>query len=261
MHDAGRATMNPLHVVVLLLPLLTLVCGLEILQPAEDNIVNAMDGVTVKWIYNSSSDPLEADFQIGQMGHKIIPRAIVELNISSILFGSQYVTELLGPSAFVRIWNADWILLSRTTELAIVTGFTFTTYTSLPSMTPKLVPHTTTVRLETMTSTSGANSARSTTDSPKATVTVTAITDPTLHDSKDGLSTSTKAGIGVGVSVGGIMIIAAAVFLFVRNRRKQATTKEGVPRTTTSTPKKEVVTSEPAELQTTTKHESYELPA
>ncbi|GAB1208040.1 hypothetical protein APSETT445_006777 [Aspergillus pseudonomiae] len=246
--------------------LLTQKQGIEIIQPARGDRLNAMDGLTVRWTYNSSHDPLEADFQIGQDGHNIVPHAIVKLNISSIGFQAEDVTGLLGPSAFVRIWNADWTDISRVKELAKVTGFTLTTLTTIVNMTSS-VPRTTTTRPGTATGTSVSNGSLPTTEPPKTTVTLTAIPDPMLEESSQGLSTSAKAGIGVGVSVGAIMVIAAAAFLFVRNRRKQGTSEDvrhelpselpGTP-----TPKKAVVLSEPAELQSTstTKHESYELP-
>ncbi|KAE8367751.1 hypothetical protein BDV27DRAFT_64525 [Aspergillus caelatus] len=83
--------------------------GVEIIKPAQGDRLNAMDGLTVRWKYNCLHDPLEADFQIGQEGHSIDSHALVKLNASSIAFESEHVTGLLGPSAFVRIWNADWI--------------------------------------------------------------------------------------------------------------------------------------------------------
>ncbi|KAB8254668.1 hypothetical protein BDV32DRAFT_142672 [Aspergillus pseudonomiae] len=127
-----------------------------------------MDGLTVRWTYNSSHDPLEADFQIGQDGHNIVPHAIVKLNISSIGFQAEDVTGLLGPSAFVRIWNADWIDISRVKELAKVTGFTLTTLTTIVNMTSS-VPRTTTTRPGTATGTSVSNGSLSTTEPPKMT--------------------------------------------------------------------------------------------
>ncbi|KAE8321784.1 hypothetical protein BDV39DRAFT_185129 [Aspergillus sergii] len=223
-----------------------------------------MDGLIVRWKYNSSQDPLEADFQIGQEGYNIVPHAIVKLNASSIAFEPEHVTRLLGPSAFVRIWNADWIATSSVKELARVSGFTLTTWTTLVSMTSSIPSSiTTTTRPGTITSTSVLNGSLSTTEQPKTTVTLTAIPDPMLEESSQGLSTSAKAGIGVGVSVGAIMIIAAAAFFLVRNRRKQADrgdVRAELPATPTS--KKVAVVSESAELQSTstTKHESYELP-
>ncbi|OGM39195.1 hypothetical protein ABOM_012164 [Aspergillus bombycis] len=210
-----------------------------------------MDGVTVRWTYNSSHDPLEADFQIGQEGHNIVPHAIVKLNMSSIGFQAEHVTGLLGPSAFVRIWNADWIDTSSVKELAKVNGFTLTTATTLVHMTSS-VPRATTTRPGTATGASASNGSLSTTKQPKTTVTLTAIPDPMLEESSPGLSTSAKAGVGVDVSVGAIMIISAAAFLFVRNRRKQGTRQDVRSELPVNpTPKKVAVLSKPAELQST----------
>ncbi|RMZ41296.1 hypothetical protein CA14_001558 [Aspergillus flavus] len=141
-----------------------------------------MDGLIVRWKYNSSHDPLEADFQIGQEGYNIVPHAIVKLNARSIAFAPEHVTRLLGPSAFVRIWNADWIPTSSVKELAKVDGFTLTTWTTLVSMTSS-IPSTTTIRPGTITSTSVSNSSLSTTEQPKTTMTMTAIPDPMLEES------------------------------------------------------------------------------
>ncbi|KAE8338082.1 hypothetical protein BDV24DRAFT_153815 [Aspergillus arachidicola] len=115
-----------------------------------------MGGLIVRWKHNSSHDPLEADFQIGQEGYNIVPHAIVKLNASSIAFEPEHVTRLLGPSASVRIWNADWIATSSVTELAKVSGFTLTAWTTLVSMTSS-IPSTTTTRPGTITSTSVSN--------------------------------------------------------------------------------------------------------
>ncbi|KAE8132961.1 hypothetical protein BDV38DRAFT_287309 [Aspergillus pseudotamarii] len=222
-----------------------------------------MDGLTVRWKYNSSHDPLVADFQIGQEGHNIVPHTIVKLNASSIAFESEHVTGLLGPSAFVRIWNADWIDTMSVKELAKVSGFTLTTATTLVSMTSS-IPLTTITRPGTVTGSSVSNGSQSITEKSKTTGTLTAIPDPMLEEISPALPTSAKAGIGVSISVGTIMIIAAAAFLFVRNRRKQATREDvQAELPVTPAPKKVAVMSEPAELQSasTTKHESYELPA
>ncbi|PIG87770.1 hypothetical protein AARAC_000780 [Aspergillus arachidicola] len=221
-----------------------------------------MGGLIVRWKHNSSHDPLEADFQIGQEGYNIVPHAIVKLNASSIAFEPEHVTRLLGPSASVRIWNADWIATSSVTELAKVSGFTLTAWTTLVSMTSS-IPSTTTTRPGTITSTSVSNGSLSTTEQPKTNGDANSDSRSMLEESSQGLSTSAKAGIGVGVSVGAIMIIVAAAFFLVRNRRKQADrgdVRAELPATSTS--KKVAVVSEPAELQSTstTKHEFYELP-
>ncbi|KAF7617215.1 hypothetical protein F9C07_1618223 [Aspergillus flavus] len=182
MYNPQRAMMFFLQILVLLFPLLTLVHGVEIIQPAQGDRLNAMDGLIVRWKYNSSHDPLEADFQIGQEGYNIVPHAIVKLNARSIAFAPEHVTRLLGPSAFVRIWNADWIPTSSVKELAKVDGFTLTTWTTLVSMTSS-IPSTTTIRPGTITSTSVSNSSLSTTEQPKTTMTMTAIPDPMLEES------------------------------------------------------------------------------
>lgn len=48
------------------------------------------------------------------------------------------------------------------------------------------------------------------------------LTDPT-PPSDDELSTGAKTGIGVGVGVAGLIVLAAAVFFVLRSRRKRKT--------------------------------------
>ncbi|KAE8381415.1 hypothetical protein BDV26DRAFT_85309 [Aspergillus bertholletiae] len=167
--------------------------------------------VSVRWIYNCSVDPLEANFQIGQEGNDNIPPATLKLNISSSVFASEYVTDLLGPSAFVWVCNANWADYTRVNQLAKVSGFTLTTMATIVPMTSPR-PHTTfittTARPKIITGTS-ITSPRSTSKQPEATVTPTAIPGPLLPESDEELSDSAKAGIGAGASVGALMIIAA----------------------------------------------------
>ncbi|KAL4781775.1 hypothetical protein BJX76DRAFT_359628 [Aspergillus varians] len=98
-----------------------------------------------------------------------------------------------GPS-----WNGDWI-----TQITLVVPSTATT---------------------TVTATSTATSTTSTdeqTPTPTATTTETPEEDDVTEDTRTGgLSTGTKAGIGVGASAGGLLLIAAVVFLIFRRRKR-----------------------------------------
>ncbi|KAE8396247.1 hypothetical protein BDV23DRAFT_143680 [Aspergillus alliaceus] len=66
MPRAQRATMNPLHALIPLFPLLALVQGLKVLQPTPGQVINALDSLLVRWDYNSSTDPPAAALQVSQ---------------------------------------------------------------------------------------------------------------------------------------------------------------------------------------------------
>ncbi|KAK8062148.1 hypothetical protein PG997_014245 [Apiospora hydei] len=69
---------------------------------------------------------------------------------------------------------------------------------------------------QTQSSTSSSSANPSSTSSPSSTPTAT-----DAAASSSGLSSGAAAGIGIGCAVGGIAILAAVVFLFLRGRRRQ----------------------------------------